>query len=305
MKQLRMLGALAFGLYLIGCAGNGTVAGGGGGGGGVTIVGTPKVEMIYSTGFFPNPGLPTFGDPLNIRTGEQVQFQLVGYTAAGVRTVLAPDFWRSNDSTNTFGVLSSNTGVYNASTRQSPSPQVITARWNDQDISADYGVRPRQVRIIGSVLNRVTHLPIQNINMYFYDINGDFIGTATTAYDGSFHAAMPPTVARFQIVNDSMPNDVFRLMLHDDSLTVTKFLPDYLNNRNSSGTPVPVSFDQTGMTYRATGVGNTCLPLLSSSSYINTDYFLQKPILIVPNGDVDTLGNPVDPDLLAVGCSVP
>ena len=87
MNRLRMIGALACGLYLMGCAGNGTVAGGGGGGS-FNIVGTPTVEMIYSAGFFPNPGLPIFGDPLNIRTGEQVQFQLVGFTAAGVRTVV-------------------------------------------------------------------------------------------------------------------------------------------------------------------------------------------------------------------------
>ena len=304
MKQLRMLGALAFGLYLMGCAGNGTVAGGGGGGG-LNIVGTPKVEMIYSTGFFPNPGLPTFGDPLNIRTGEQVQFQLVGYTSTGVRTVVPVDFWRSDDTTNTFGVLSANTGVYNASSRQSPSPQVITARWNDQDVSTSYSVRPRQVRIIGSLLNRVTHLPLANVALYFYDIDGNFLGPAQTAYDGSFHAAMPPTVARFQVVNDSMPDNVFRLMLHDDTLSVSTVMPDYLNNRNSEGTPVPVSFDQTGMIYRATGVSNECLPILSSSTYVNTDYFLSKPILIVPNGDVDPFGDPVDPIVLAEGCTVP
>ena len=303
MKLLRMLGALAFGLYLVGCAGNGTVTGGGGGG--FNIVGTPKVEMIFSSGFFPNPGLPTFGDPLNIRTGEQVQFQLVGYTAAGVRTVLTPDFWRTTDLTQTFGVLSANTGVFNASSRQSPGPQVVTARWNDQDISIDYGVKPRQVRIIGSVLNHVTHLPVQYVNLYFYDINGVFLGTSSTAYDGSFHADMPPNVARFQVVNDSLPLTVFRLILHDDTQPVSTFPPDYLNNRNNAGTPIPVAVDTSNMTYRATGVGVECLPILSQSTYVNSDYFLAKPILIIPNGDVDGLGNPVDPALLAVGCTVP
>lgn len=304
MKQLRMLGALAFGLYLMGCAGNGTVAGGGGGGG-FNIVGTPKVEMIYSTGFFPNPGLPTFGDPLNIRTGEQVQFQLVGYTAGGVRTVLPVDFWRSDDSTNTFGILSANTGVYNASTRQSPFQQVVTARWQDHDYSAFYSVRPRQVRIIGSILDHVTHLPLANVTLYFYDVNGNFLGPAQTAYDGSFHAAMPPTVARFQVVNDSLPNDEYRLMLHDDTLSVETVAPAYLNNRNSAGMTIPVAFDDTGMTYRATGVGDPCLPLLSGSTYINTDYYLAKPILIIPTNDVDSFGDPIDPALVAVGCSVP
>ena len=249
----------------MGCAGNGTVAGGGGGGS-FNIVGTPTVEMIYSAGFFPNPGLPIFGDPLNIRTGEQVQFQLVGFTAAGVRTVVPVDFWRTDDTTNSFGVLSANSGVYNASSRQSPSEQVVTARWHDQDISTFYAVRPRQVRIIGSLLDRVTLLPLAHVSMYFYDINGNFLGPAQTAYDGSFHAAMPPTVARFQIINDSLPNTALRLMLLDDTLPVTAFFPDYLNNRNNSGTPIPVAVDQTGMTFRATGVGNACLPLFSSST---------------------------------------
>jgi hypothetical protein len=304
MKLLRMLGALAFGLYLVGCAGNGTVAGGGANGN--NIVGTPAVEMIFSTGFFPNPGLPTFGDPLNIRTGEHVQFQLVGYTATGVRTVITPDFWRSTDLNDTFGVLSANTGVFNASSRQSPSPQTVTARWNNQDISVAYGVKPRQVRIIGSVLNHVTHLPIANVNLYFYDVNGAFVGTASTTYDGSFHAAMPPNVARFQVVNDSLPLTVFRLMLHDDVDTVTLAAPAYLSNRNLGGTPVPVTVDTTNMTYRATGVGVECLPLLSQSTYVNTDYYLAKPILIIPNDDVDGLGNPItDPSLLAIGCTVP
>ena len=304
MKLLRMLGALAFGLYLVGCAGNGTVAGGGANGN--NIVGSPAVEMIFSTGFFPNPGLPTFGDPLNIRTGEQVQFQLVGYTATGVRTVLAPDFWRSTDLTNTFGVLSANTGVFNASSRQSPSPQVVTARWHDQDFSVSYGVKPRQVRIIGSVLNHVTKLPLANVNLYFYDINGVFLGTASTTYDGTFHADMPQNVARFQVVNDSLPLTVFRLMKYDDSEVVSTTVPDYINNRNAAGTPVPVAVDETNMTYRATGVGIQCLPLLSQSTYTNSDYYLAKPILIIPNGDVDGLGNPItDPSLLAIGCTVP
>ncbi len=299
-----MLGALAFGLYLMGCAGNGTVAGGGGGGT-FDIVGSPKVEMIYSTGFFPNPGLPIFGDPLNIRTGEQVQFQLVGYKANGDRVVIPADTWRSDDSTNSFGVLSANTGIYNASTRQSPTEQVVIARWHDQDFSAFYSVRPRAVRIIGSVLNHVTGLPLANITLYFYDVSGNFLGPAQTAFDGSFHAAMPSTVARFQIVNDSLPNNLLRLMLHEDTASVTPVFPDYLNNRNASGTPIPVSVDESGMVYRATGVGNSCLPLISSSAYINTDYYLAKPILVIPNGDVDGFGNPADPNTLAVGCSVP
>jgi hypothetical protein len=304
MKQLRMLGALAFGLFMVGCAGNGTTVVGGGGGG-LDLVGTPQIEMIYSTGFFPNPGLATLGDPMNIRTGEQVQFQLVGYTTAGVRTILTPDSWRSDDTTSTFGNLSGNTGMFLAAPRQTASPLTVTARYNGTDISTNFAVRARQVRIIGSLLNKVTHLPLQGVTIYFYDNNGVFVGPATTCYDGSFRAAMPANVARFQIVNDSLPNNVFRLIRHDSNLAVQTTAPSYLNNRNSSGTPIPVSFDVTGMQWRTTGISQQCLPLISGSTYSNTDYYLQKPILVVPFGDTDDLGNPVDPDLLAEGCSVP
>ena len=303
MKQLRMLGALALGLYLIGCGGNGSSTTGGG----TTdpIVGTPQIEMIYSTGYFPGSGLPTYGDPMNIRTGEQVQFLLVGHTASGVRTILTPDKWRTNDDTQTFGTLSNNTGVFVASSRQTAVSQVITARYNGTDISVPYAVRAREVRIIGSILNRVTHLPIPGITLYFYDVNGNFLGPATTTYDGSFRAAVSASVARFQVVNDSLPDNVYRLMRFDSSLSVQTISPDYLSNRDSSGTPVAVSFDQTGMQWRATGVSQTCLPMLSASTYVNTDYYLAKPILIAPNGDVDDFGNAIDPNLLAEGCTVP
>lgn len=269
------------------------------------FVGSPKVEMIYTAGFFPGSGLPTFGDPMNIRTGEQVQFQLVRYTQSGARVVVTPEGWRVSDTTQTYGVIASNTGIFQASTRQSDISQVVTARFSDQDYSVSYSVRPRQIRIIGSILNRVTHLPVPNVTMYFYDVNGVYLGPATTTYDGSFRAAMPSSVARFQIVNDTLPDTVFRLMRHDSTLSVQTTSPDYLFNRNSSGTPVAVSFDQTGMQWRLTGVGQTCLPLLSASSYVNTDYYLAKPILVAPFGDVDDLNNPIDPDLLAEGCTVP
>lgn len=302
MKQLRMLGALAFGLYLTGCAGNGTAVTGG-----ATdpIVGTPHIEMIYSDGYFPNLGLPIYGDPMNIRTGEQVQFELVGITASGARKVITPDFWRSTDTTKTFGTVSQNTGVFVASSRQTDTSQVITARYNGTDISTSYAVRPRQIRIIGSLLDRVTHLPIQGVTLYFYDVNGNYLGPATTSYDGSFRAAMPNTVARFQIVNDTLPDGYYRIFRFDSTLPIQTTIPNYLSNRNSNDIPIAVAFDQTGMQWRESGINRPCLPLLSSSSYANTDYYLQKPVIVAPLGDVDDFNNPIDVNTLPEGCSVP
>lgn len=303
MKQLRMLGACVAVWSLVGCAGN--MVAGPVGPGGPVIVGSPVVEMIYSAGFFPIVGLAPLGDPMNIRTSEQVQFQLVGYTATRQRVLLTAESWRTDDSTNTFGVISGNTGLYTASSRQSPFAQVVTARYDGKDFSTTYQIRPRQARIIGSVLNRVTKLPLQGTSLYFYDNNGTYVGSTTTAYDGSFRASVPTNVARFQVVNDSLPLDVFRLMRFDSTLAVTTTPPLYLNNRDASGTPVAVTVDETGTQWRATGVSDPCLPLISSSTYLNSDYYLAKPILIVPNGDVDDLGAPVDPAVLAEGCAVP
>lgn len=303
MKQLRMLGACVAAWSLFGCAGN--VMTGAGGGGGLVLVGSPTVEMVYSAGFFPIVGLAPLGDPMNIRTNEQVQFQLVGYTATRQRVVLTAESWRTDDAASTFGVISGNTGLYTASSRQSPFAQTVTARYNGIDYSTNYQVKPRQARIIGSVLNRVTKLPIQGVSLYFYDVNGVFVGSVTTAFDGSFRASVPTNVARFQVVNDSLPLDVFRLMKFDSDISVVTTAPAYLSNRDASGAPIAVAVDQTGTEWRATGVSEPCLPLLSTATYLNSDYFLAKPILIVPNGDVDDMGAPIDPATLAEGCTVP
>jgi hypothetical protein len=302
MNQLRSLGAYALGLFVLGCAGNGSDlsgtpgGGGGGGGGGIPIVGNPSIEMISVSGFVPQ-AIPNYLDPLNIRTGEQVQFQLVGYSSTGQRVVLPGTEWRTSDTTNIFGVVAGNTGVFTAASRQTPVNQLISVRYNGQEFATEYSVRPRQARIIGSVLNRSTGLPIKGVLVYMFTTDGTYLGLAQTSYDGTFRASVPTTVGRFQIFNDSLPGNVMRMIQFNSDAALTLSKPNYLNNLNSSGVVVPVSVSQAGTQRRLTGVAQTCKPLIGSTSpAFNADYYLATPILAIPNGTDDTLNSE--------GCSV-
>ena len=305
--QVRSLAATALCAIVLGCSGNGTDVSSGGGGS-AAIVGSPQIEMVYIPGLNQTSTVPTFGDPLNIRTGEQVQFQLVGYTATGQRVVLPSADWITSDLANTYGSISGNTGIFTASSRQSTTSLLVTTRYNGSDVTTFYGIRPRQVRVIGSVLSKKTGLPLRGILIYFYDVNGAFVGTATTTADGSFRAAMPTTVARFQLFNDSIPTDLFRLVRFDSDLSATQSRPDYLNNFTTSGTAIPITVNSTtlaGMEYRRTGTTQECKPLLSTSTFDFSDYYLQTPILAISNDETDGTGSVIDPALVAEGCSVP
>jgi hypothetical protein len=315
MKQLRSIAVLTLcvasaSFVIFGCAGNGSnavVSNGGSGGGSFAIVGTPSVEMTYIPGLNQVGELPVYGDPLNIRTAEKVQFQLVGYTATGARVVLPALDWVSGDSSGTFGSISGNTGIFTATSRQSAEAQVITCRYNGQDYSAEYAVKARQVRINGSVLDKVTGLPVRGVIVYFYDEDGIFINQAVSAYDGSFRAALPRTASRFQLFNDSIPNSYLRLMRFDSDGQATLTKPDFFNNRNSSGVVFPVFVNSElydFMQFRRTGSGTDCKPPISNTAYDNSDYYLPSPILLFPNTEVDGSGNPLDPAVVGEGCSV-
>jgi hypothetical protein len=297
MKQLRSLGAYALGLFVLGCAGNGTDAViGPDTGGGPVIVGSPMVEVVSVSGFVPQ-AIPSYLDPLNIRTSEQVQFQLVGYTSTGQRVVLSGSNWRTNDTTNIFGVIAGNTGVFTAASRQTPVNQLVSVRYNGQEYATEFAVKPRQARIVGSVLRRDTGLPLRGVIVYIYTNDGSYLGLAQTSYDGTFRASVPTTAARFQVFNDSLPGSVMRMIQYNSDAALTLSKPDYLNNLNSSGAVVPVSVSTTGTIRRITGVNQTCKPAFGSTApAFNADYYLASPILAIPNGGDDTLN--------AEGCSV-
>jgi hypothetical protein len=305
MKHLRSFGVCLLGLLLVACAGTSTTSTDSTGGGGVTIATTPKVEMIYSPGLGSVATLPVFGDPLNIRTGEQVRFQMVGYTSAGDRVVLPATNWRTSDTSNTFGVLS-NTGVYDASSRQTPSTYLVSGTYNGIEYSTEYAIKGRETRVTGSVLNQGTGLPVPGAYIYFYDVNGAYVGIAQSTYDGSFRAALPRLAQRFQIVNDSLAASFFRLIQFNSTAALTTVRPSYLDNRNSSGVVVAQSISTAGTQYRLTGVSQPCKPLLSTTTSLTaSDYYLTNPILVVPTTATNGLGAPIDPILVAEGCTVP
>ena len=294
------------GLLLLACAGTSPITTtGGSGGGGVSIVTTPKIEMIYSPGLGSLATLPVFGDPLNIRTGEQVRFQMVGYSATGERVVLSANNWRTSDTTNTFGTLS-NTGVYDAATRQTPGTYLVSGTYNGVEYSTEYAIKGRETRVTGMVLNQGTGLPVSGTYLYFYDINGDFVGIAQTTYDGSFRAALPRLAQRFQIVNDSLSASFFRLIQFNSNAALTTVRPSYMENRNSSGMVVAQSVSTAGTQYRLTGVSQQCKPLFTTTTSLTaSDYYLSNPILVVPTTATNGLGAPLDPFLVAEGCTVP
>lgn len=261
--------------------------------------------MIYSPGLGSLATLPVFGDPLNIRTGEQVRFQMVGYTSTGERVILPATNWRTSDTTNTFGTIS-NTGVYDAASRQTPSTYLVSGTYNGVEYSTEYAIKGRETRVTGMVLNQGTGLPVSGVYLYFFDINGAYVGIAQSTYDGSFRAALPRNAQRFQVVNDSLPAAFFRLIQFNSNTDLTTVRPSYFDNRNSSGVVVAQSISTAGTQYRLTGVSQLCKPLFTTTTSLTaSDYYISNPILVVPTTATNSLGAPIDPFLVAEGCNVP
>lgn len=295
----------ATGVALFGCAGNSNLTGTGGGtlgGGSFTLAGAPSVEMVYVGGLGSTLTTPVYGDPTNIRTGEQVQFQLVGTTTAGARVVL-PAEWRSGDTDNTFGTLAANTGVYSAAGRQTASDQIITGRYNGLDYSAEYAIRARQTRLNGVVLDRQTRRPVRNIQLWLFDDANNLVGRVKTSADGTFRASVPRTVQKFQLVNDSIPSNYLRLFRHNSDQVVTLDTPWYFPGSLDAA---PTAGFDNGWEFRASGITQACKPnasLLLSNDYDNGDVFLTEPILLIPSGSTDETGAAIDPITFAAPCA--
>jgi hypothetical protein len=304
MKHMRSFLVAATGAALLGCAGNTNLTGTGGGtlgGGSFTLVGTPSIEMVYVGGLGSTLATPIYGDPTNIRTGEQVQFQLVGVTTTGARVVL-PASWRSDDSDGTFGTLAANTGVYSASGRQTASDQLVTARYMDRDYSVPYAIRARQARINGIVLDRSTKKPMANVQMWFFDDANALVGRVKTSADGTFRASVPRTVQKFQLVSDSLPGNYMRLFRHNSDQVVTLTPPWYFPGSLDTA---PVGDYDAGWSFRSSGTSQLCKPnlsLLLAGDYDNGDTYLTEPILVVPNGD-SIGGVAIDPVVDAEPCA--
>ena len=305
MKRRLSLASVIVLATVLGCAGSDSTTGGP-----ITptltIVTEPRVEAVTTVG---RADLPGFVDPLNIQTGEQVQFQLVGYTADNVRVVLPVNDWGTSDDTNTFGQIANNSGVFLASDRQTPTVQYVRARYNDKDYFAEYQVRPRAIRVGGAVLSQTTRLPLRGIELRFYSDLGQEVGRAVTQYDGTFMAAVPNTATFFQVNNNTLPTDYFRLVRFNSDLDAVITKPAYMNLRNSNGVAIAGTLPEDMLTnpnlkYRRSGIDESCQPALAAASTVFTlgDYYLSQPILLVPTNATDDTGAVIDPVLVAEGC---
>lgn len=283
MMQLRWVGAVALGLAVLGCGGNvanqstNTPVSTG-----PVIVGDPQIEMVAYGGFIP-VAVPTYSDSLNIRTGEQTQFQLVGYTATGQRVILEATDWRLSSTDSNFGVISGNTGVFTAGSRQTPSPQLVSVRFGGREFTTDYQIKPRQARVIGLLVNQSSGLPIKNVVMEFFSTTGTYLGRARTAYDGSFRVSVPTTVGSFQIISDSLPTGNRREIVFDTNQAITLSRPSYFNNLDSTGAVVPITVPGYTSLPVETGINNALVPIGSTNPSFNADYYLGGPVLIPAN----------------------
>ena len=186
---------------------------------------TPRVEAVV-TGNSADP-LYRYQDPLSIESGDTVQFQLVRYDDSGNREVL-PTTWRSSDTQATYGAITSNTGSYAASTRDSGNLRFIaTARYNDVDYSTFYRVNPRQVRVAGRLLAEGTLTPID--------------GATIDVYGPSNASDSTTALTRLASVQTS-ENGTFRISVRSAN-----------DNVASGGTPSPLYFTIRAGTIPQTG----------------------------------------------------
>lgn len=273
MKQFYSVAAALVALALAGCAGSGSSSSSNKAVGATT---EPRVEAVVrltqadivtsAQGKYSDADLldPTkiqpsdlvdplhFGiqDPFNIQASEDVYFELVNYTTATdgtiTRHILPSGNWTVNDSTGLAGSVAVNSGLFTAGAQQTTSTEAVTAYVNGVTYGTNYGIKPRQVRLIGKVLGEDA-TAIMGVTVDFYapqDPNDatsplQLIGQVKTAYDGSFRASVPTyTNVTLQLENATVPAKYWR------SFT-------YNGVRYDTGTtlctaPVPASLLQVG-----------------------------------------------------------
>ena len=198
MKQGHSFAIGILALALAACGGNG---GGGSKSSASGLTSTPRIEAVLLDPSL-DPGYP-YMEPLNIETGDSIQFQLVNYTGSGsavTRNVLAPDSFRTSDLNGVAGTFSASDGVFQAASTDTGSRRyVVTARYQNKDYSAFYTVNPRQIRLHGRVLNAADNSPVAGVTIDFYSLRNPLdpssqtvvIATAHTLSDGTYKVSIP------------------------------------------------------------------------------------------------------------------
>ncbi|MDR3692793.1 MAG: hypothetical protein P4L46_25660 [Fimbriimonas sp.] len=174
-------------------------------------------------------------DPTNIEATEQMIFQLVYYSTSpsGVTTrniISSGVSFTTSDRGSVYGVLASNTGQFNASSTASTSPLFVSATYNGMSYASEYDVRHRQARIIGTVLDANTNMPVlAGTNVQFYDSSNTLVDTVTVQFDGSIRASVPTNTKTFTVQGDTLPSGYYRQFSYNaqtfDASVVACFTP--------------------------------------------------------------------------------
>ena len=174
-------------------------------------------------------------DPNNIETGEQMVFQLVNYTIDGsgnpVRHIIPGVVFSTSDNNSTYGVLASNTGQLTVNNNATTQPIYVTASYNGNTYSAQYSIKIRQVRIIGSVLDENTNqaAALAGCQVQFFNASNALVDTVTVAFDGSFRGSIPTNTTSFTVNGDSLPSTYYHSFTYNtlryDASVVSCFAP--------------------------------------------------------------------------------
>lgn len=208
MKHVPLFAAAVMALVVSGCGGGGSSSNGSTGPTGNTNV--PPDDATIEAILAPNNVIPTdpsqyqVEDPLDLVVNQEVEFQLVSYDSNGNRTVYGNVQWSSTD-TGTYGSLSSDTGLYQIGTRQTPSSLSVKALCGGKAFYTPYNIRPEEAYLQGQILDSVTNKPLRNATIQFYDGNGTIVGTVRQPFQGNFRATLPLSAANYEVLVDSVP----------------------------------------------------------------------------------------------------
>ncbi|MGV3614813.1 MAG: hypothetical protein ACO1SV_05690 [Fimbriimonas sp.] len=148
-------------------------------------------------------------DMRNFQTNESYYFQLVAYSDSGRRVIL-PARFETDDVEFLHGVVG-NSGLYLASNVPTQEPIAVSAVDDmGSRYSAEYEVKERQIRVVGSVVSETTQAPVPNVTVEFYDENGLLVSSVKTAYDGSFRASTPISTVSMSVNSQLLSNDFYR-----------------------------------------------------------------------------------------------
>ncbi len=235
MKQVQLFAAVLMALaLLIGCGGSDSTPSTTGS----VLTGEPRIEAVVKIGQnnLKNPGQYTeeelrdptrvnpddlinptlYGvqDPRNIQAGEEYWFQLVRYSQSGQREIINDNVtWSVSDGR--FADIGGNSGQFLSGNNATQTPQFVFAMYNGLRYEAPYAVKPRQVRLIGIVLQEGTDQPIPGVEIFLYDNFGTLVGQVTSAYDGVFRASVPTNTERFEPTVGSIPTTFFQSFVHE------------------------------------------------------------------------------------------